>query len=93
MTAHQFRHLLGNSYLDANPNDTETARLLLGHAWTKTTRIYVGSQTRRASRAYNDFLLKQREALKLRRTRQLRRRAKVDTNKKANKKPQDDPHA
>jgi integrase len=73
MTAHQFRHVLGNSYLDANPNDTETARLLLGHAWTKTTRIYVGSQTRRASRAYNDFLLKQREALKLRRKRQLRR--------------------
>jgi integrase len=51
LTAHQYRHLLGNSYLDANPHDTETARLLLGHAWTKTTRIYLGSQTRRASRA------------------------------------------
>ena len=46
MTTHQYRHLLGSTYLDANPHDTETARLLLGHAWTKTTRIYVGSQTR-----------------------------------------------
>ena len=78
MTAHQYRHLLGSTYLDANPHDTETARLLLGHAWTKTTRIYVGSQTRRASRAYNAFLLEQREKLKPRRRLQPRR-------KKANK--------
>jgi integrase len=78
MTAHQFRHLLGNSYLEANPHDTETARLLLGHAWTKTTRIYVGSGTRRASRAYNKFLFEQREGLKLRRKRQLRRKPKVN---------------
>ena len=76
LTTHQYRHLLGNSYLDANPHDTETARLLLGHAWTKTTRIYLGSQTRRASRAYNDFLLAQREKLKLRRKRQLPRKRK-----------------
>jgi len=81
MTAHQYRHLLGSTYLDANPHDTETARLLLGHAWTKTTRIYVGSQTRRASRAYNAFLLEQREKLKLRRTRKLRRKPKVDKDK------------
>jgi len=78
MTAHQFRHLLGSSYLDVNPHDTETVRLLLGHGWTKTTRIYVGSQSRRASRAYNDFLFEQRERLKLRRTRQLRRTPKAD---------------
>jgi integrase len=78
MTAHQFRHLLGTSYLDANPHDTETARLLLGHSWTKTTRIYVGSQTRRASRAYNDFLFEQRERLKLRRKRQRRRKLSVN---------------
>jgi integrase len=76
LTTHQYRHLLGNSYLDANPHDTETARLLLGHAWTKTTRIYLGSQTRRASRAYNNFLLEQREKLKLRRKRQLPRKRK-----------------
>jgi integrase len=76
LTTHQYRHLLGNSYLDANPQDTETARLLLGHAWTKTTRIYLGSQTRRASRAYNEFLLEQRDRLKLRRKRQLPRKRK-----------------
>jgi integrase len=77
LTTHQYRHLLGNSYLDANPKDTETARLLLGHAWTKTTRIYLGSQTHRASRAYNDFLLEQREKLRLRRKRQLPRKPRA----------------
>ncbi len=76
MTAHQYRHLLGSSYLDANPHDTETARLMLGHAWTKTTRIYVGSQTRRASRAYNAFLFEQRERLKFGRKRPSRRKLK-----------------
>jgi site-specific recombinase XerC len=91
MTAHQFRHLLGNSYLDANPHDTETARLLLGHAWTKTTRIYVGSQTRRASRAYNEFLFEQREVLKLRRKRQLKRKPKVKKEKQTIKEPQEEP--
>jgi integrase len=78
LTTHQYRHLLGTSYLDANPHDTETARLLLGHAWTKTTRIYVGSQSRRASRAYNDFLFEQRERLKLRRKRNIRRNSKAN---------------
>jgi integrase len=91
MTGHQFRHLLGNSYLDANPHDTETARLLLGHAWTKTTRIYVGSQTRRASRAYNEFLFEQREVLKLRRKRQLKRKPKVKKEKQTIKEPQEEP--
>ena len=37
---------------------------------TKTTRIYVGSSSRRAGRAYDEFLFKQREALKLKRKRQ-----------------------
>ena len=67
MSPHQFRHLAGSSYLDANPEDTETARALLAHAWSKTTRIYVGSSSRRASRAYNRFVFEQREALKLKR--------------------------
>ena len=53
MTPHQFRHLAGASYLDENPEDIETPRALLGHAWSKTTLIYVGSSSRRASRAYN----------------------------------------
>jgi integrase len=70
MTVHQFRHLAGASYLDANPEDTESARALLGHAYSKTTRIYVGSASRRASRAYNRFLFEQREALILKRKRQ-----------------------
>jgi integrase len=70
MTVHQFRHLAGASYLDANPQDTESARALLGHAYSKTTRIYVGSASRRASRAYNRFLFEQRDALILKRKRQ-----------------------
>ncbi len=83
MSPHQFRHLAGSSYLEDNPEDTETARALLGHAWTKTTRIYVGSQSRRASKAYNRFVFEQREALKLRRKRQL----KPMRNKKKDKTP------
>jgi len=76
MTTHQFRHLAGYSYLEENPHDTETARLMLGHAWTKTTRIYVGSSSRRASSAYNKFLFEQREALKLKRKRRSSRKTK-----------------
>ena len=70
MTPHQFRHFAATSYLEAHPEDFETARAILGHAWSKTTRIYAGSSSRRASRAYNDFLFKQREELKLKRPRQ-----------------------
>ena len=76
MTPHQFRHLAGSSYLDDNPEDTETARALLGHAWSKTTRIYVGSSSRRASQAYNRFVFEKREALKLKRKRQRTRKPK-----------------
>ena len=76
MTPHQFRHLCGTSYLEAQPEDTETARALLGHSSVKTTRIYVGSATRRASRAYGEHLFRQREALKLKRKRQASRKGK-----------------
>ena len=65
MTPHQFRHFGATSYLEDHPEDFETARSILGHAWSKTTRIYAGSSSRRASRAYNEFLFKQREELKL----------------------------
>jgi integrase len=65
MTPHQFRHFAATSYLERHPEDLETVRELLGHAWSKTTRIYAGSSSRRASRAYNQFLFKQREDLKL----------------------------
>ena len=74
MTPQQFRHFAAVSYLDRHPDDFETARALLGHAWSKTTRIYAGSSTRRASRAYGDFLCKQREALRLKRRNGKRRR-------------------
>jgi integrase len=73
MTAHQFRHFGATSYLEQHPEDFETARAILGHAWSKTTRIYAGSSSRRASRAYNQYLFHQREALKLLRPRRKRR--------------------
>jgi integrase len=73
MTPHQFRHFGATSYLEQHPEDFETARAMLGHAWSKTTRIYAGSSSRRASRAYNQYLLRQREALKLLRPRRKRR--------------------
>jgi integrase len=78
MSPHQFRHLAGSSYLDENPEDTETVRALLGHAWSKTTRIYVGPASRRASKAYNRFVFEQREALKLKRRRQRVRKPKKE---------------
>ena len=78
MTPHQFRHFCASSYLDENPENTETARALLGHASIKTTRIYVGSSSRRASRAYGDFLSEQRGALRLKAKRRLRRKAKKE---------------
>jgi integrase len=68
MTPHQFRHFCATSYLEQHPEDFETPRELLDHAFTKTTRIYAGSSGRRASRAYNQHLLAQREALKLMRS-------------------------
>ena len=73
MTPHQFRHFGATSYLEEHPEDFETARAILGHAWSKTTLIYAGTSSRRASRAYNQYLLKQRETLKLLRSRQKRR--------------------
>jgi integrase len=74
MTPHQFRHFGASTYLEEHPEDFETARALLGHAWSKTTLIYAGSSSRRASRAYNQHLFKQREALKLKRPRRKPRR-------------------
>jgi integrase len=73
MTPHQFRHFGATSYLEEHPEDFETARAILNHAWSKTTRIYAGSSSRRASRAYNRYLFQQRNALKLMRPRRKRR--------------------
>src|SRR5262249_46164642 len=72
MTPHQFRHFGATSYLEQHPEDFETVRAMLGHAWSKTTLIYAGSSSRRASRAYNQYLFQQREALKLQRSRRKR---------------------
>src|SRR5262249_43840020 len=72
MTPHQFRHFGATSYLEEHPEDFETVRAMLGHAWSKTTLIYAGSSSRRASRAYNQYLFQQREALKLQRSRRKR---------------------
>ena len=73
MTPHQFRHFGATSYLEQYPEDFGTARAILNHAWSKTTRIYAGSSSRRASRAYNRYLFHQREALRLLRPRRKRR--------------------
>jgi integrase len=73
MTPHQFRHFGATSYLEQHPEDFETTRAILGHVWSKNTRIYAGSSSRRASRAYGQHLFKQREALKLRRPTRKRR--------------------
>jgi hypothetical protein len=76
MTPHQFRHFCGHSYVEDNPVDIETPRALLGHASSKTTRIYVDSDGHRASRAFSDFAFRQREKLKLARKRPTERKPK-----------------
>ncbi|MCI4680513.1 site-specific integrase [Rhodoblastus acidophilus] len=65
MTPHQFRHFVATIYLDANPEDHQTAQAILHHASAKTTLIYAGSASRRASRAYGKILFEQREQLEL----------------------------
>jgi integrase len=76
LTLHQLRHLAAIWYLEENPEDFETPRSFLGHAWSKTTRVYAGSSTRRASKAYSRFVIEKRDALKLKRKPQLKRKAK-----------------
>ena len=65
MTPHQFRHLAAVLYLEDHPEDFETVRALLGHAWTKTTLVYAGNDSRRAGRAFAGFVAEQRDRLKL----------------------------
>ncbi len=65
MTPHQFRHFVASIYLDANPEDHQTAQAILHHASAKTTSIYVGAAGRRASRAYGKILFEQRAKLQL----------------------------
>jgi integrase len=75
LTPHQPRHLAAIWWLEEHPEDFETPRAFLGHAWGKTTRVYTGSSSRRASKAYNRFVLEKRDALKLKR-KQLKRKSK-----------------
>jgi integrase len=75
MTPHQFRHFGATSYLAANPEDFETVTQMLGHAWTKTSRIYAGVCSERAMGAYHRVLLEQREALRSKHPRNRRGRA------------------
>ncbi|HWT30665.1 MAG TPA: site-specific integrase, partial [Propylenella sp.] len=67
MTPHQFRHFAAKVYLEEHPQDFQTVTDLLGHGWTKTTRIYAGVSSRRASRAYGKMLDEQRKALQQKR--------------------------
>jgi integrase len=69
MTPHQFRHFAAALYLDQHPESFQNVSDLLGHAWAKTTLIYAGSSSRRASRAYGAHVIEQRKALKLKRAR------------------------
>jgi integrase len=68
MTPHQFRHFAATLYLEDRPDDFETVTSFLGHAFSKTTRIYAGSSSRRAGRVYSSYLLRRRDELKLSRT-------------------------
>jgi integrase len=74
MTPHQFRHLAAVIHLEAHPQDFQTVSDLLGHSFAKTTMVYAGSSSRRASRAYGKLIVEQRQAAALKQ--QPRRRAK-----------------
>ena len=63
MTPHQFRHFAASVYLEANPEDHQTAQAILHHSSAKTTLIYAGSGSRRAGRAWGKHLFGQRERL------------------------------
>src|SRR6476620_6164124 len=79
LTPHQPRHLGAIWYLEEHPEDFETPKAFLGHAWSKTTRVYAGSPSRRASRAYSQYVFQKREALKLMRKRRRRPERKNET--------------
>jgi integrase len=57
MTLHQFRHLACKLYLDRNPCDFETVRLLLGHKSVETTRrFYAEMEAVLAVRRYGELI-------------------------------------
>lgn len=57
LNPHIMRHFTANNWLDAHPDDAETARQLLGHRSIDTTRkFYAGANQRRSYRLYHDLL-------------------------------------
>jgi integrase len=65
MTPHQFRHFAAFFYLEGHPNDFETVKNLLGHAFIKTTSIYAGSSGRRSGVAYSNFVFQKKDELRI----------------------------
>jgi len=64
VNAHLFRHIMAKLYLDANPGDYETVRLLLGHKELKTTvRFYCGMEREAAIQHYDETVLGTKKAL------------------------------
>lgn len=66
ITPHQFRHLAGMLYLDANPGHYEVVRQLLGHKNLKTTvQFYASLNSRQAQRLHDRVIATTRERLAL----------------------------
>jgi integrase len=62
MNVHLFRHLAVNLHLDANPEDVETARRILGHKSLRTTlRAYADMKTAAAFKRYDELISTLRE--------------------------------
>jgi integrase len=69
MHAHLFRHLAAKLYLDAHPEDVETARRILGHKSLKTTmKAYVDVKNAAAFRRYDAMIAGRRQNARERRS-------------------------
>ena len=63
MNPHLFRHLVGLLYLETNPGDYESVRLLLGHKSINTTiKFYTGQEIRRTVERYDKIILERQDA-------------------------------
>ena len=80
MTPHQFRHLAGRVLSRGESRGHRDAQSSARPCLEQDHPIYVGSSSRRASRAYNRFVFEKREALKLKRKRQRTRNRKKGTH-------------
>jgi integrase len=69
MHVHLFRHLAAKLYLDAHPEDVETARRILGHKSLKTTmKAYVDVKNAGAFRLYDAMIATRRQNARERRS-------------------------